>query len=203
MSRIFQNLRRLYLKKKLKDKDWEWLYEPYNGDEIVSFDCETTGLNPKKDEILTIGAVIIKNNSILTSQKFEIKLKPNIDLCENSVKVHHLRHRDLECGCSQEDGVRHFLEFAGNRTLLGYYAEFDVALVNRVFRKICGSFLPNRIIEISSIYHDTKQKIIPDANIDLSYGAILKELKIPSIARHSAIGDAITSALIWLALKKL
>ena len=40
----------------------------------VVFDTETTGLNPKKDEILSIGAVLIKGNKILMRKTFNIFL---------------------------------------------------------------------------------------------------------------------------------
>ena len=62
-------------KNKLKDEKFLFLFEEAPLDEVIVFDTETTGLNPKKDEILSIGAVKIKGNKILTSEKFEIFLK--------------------------------------------------------------------------------------------------------------------------------
>lgn len=45
---MFETLKRKYLKSKLKDERFEFLFEPPLFDEYVAFDCETTGLNPKK-----------------------------------------------------------------------------------------------------------------------------------------------------------
>ena len=64
----------------LLDAEYEWLFDPYDGDEVVVFDTETTGLNTKKDAILSIGAVKIKGDKILTSQSFEIFLKPSKEI---------------------------------------------------------------------------------------------------------------------------
>ena len=62
------------------DAEYEWLFDPYDGDEVVAFDTETTGLNTKKDAVLSIGAVKIKGDRILTSQSFEVFLKPSKEI---------------------------------------------------------------------------------------------------------------------------
>ena len=56
--------------KNLKDERYRFLFEEAPLDEVVVFDTETTGLNPKKDEILSIGAVKLKGNKILMSETF-------------------------------------------------------------------------------------------------------------------------------------
>ena len=67
----FRRLKRERAMAKLKDKAFAFLFEDIE-DEYVVFDTETTGLNTKSDEILSIGAVKIKGNKILTSQTFEM-----------------------------------------------------------------------------------------------------------------------------------
>ena len=55
----------------LKDSRYSYLFDSTKSDELVSLDLETTGLNPKKDEILSIGAVKIKSDKILINDSFE------------------------------------------------------------------------------------------------------------------------------------
>jgi DNA polymerase-3 subunit epsilon len=52
---------------------------------MVVIDTERTGLNPKEDEILSIGAVKIKDNKILTSQTFEVFIKNTKEINSKSI----------------------------------------------------------------------------------------------------------------------
>jgi DNA polymerase III subunit epsilon len=74
MFGFFSSLKRKRNRAKLSDENFAFLFDEIE-DEYVVFDTETTGLNPKVDEILSIGAVKIKGNKILTSQTFEIYIK--------------------------------------------------------------------------------------------------------------------------------
>ena len=93
---MISSLARFWNKRGLKDDAYASLFEPYEGDELVVFDTETTGLNPKSDEILSIGAVKIGGGKIRTSQSFEIFLKPSGAISAESIKIHHIRPCDLE-----------------------------------------------------------------------------------------------------------
>ena len=99
--------------RKLKDEQYRFLFEEAPKDEVVVFDTETTGLNPKKDEILSIGAVKLKGNKILMSQKFELFVKPTREVGEQSIKIHQIRNIDLENGCEPREAIEQFLHFIG------------------------------------------------------------------------------------------
>ena len=134
-KRFFQHLNR----KKLKDESYAFLFDETCEDEVVVFDTETTGLNPKKDEILSIGAVIVKGNKILTSQKFELFVKPTKVINEESIKIHQIRNIDLQNGTEAKEAIEQFLHFIGSRPLVGYYIEFDVKMVNKYVKSFLGA----------------------------------------------------------------
>ncbi len=79
----------------LKDPSFSFLFEEDKSGEYVVFDTETTGLDTKNDEILSIGAVKIKDNKILTSQTFEIYLKNSKNIDSKSILIHGIRECDL------------------------------------------------------------------------------------------------------------
>ena len=153
---MFKRFLKQLNRKKLKDEAFAFLFETPPSDEVVVFDTETTGLNPKKDEILSIGAVIVKENKILTSQKFELFVKPTRDINEESIKIHQIRNIDLQNGLESKEAILQFLQFIGSRPLVGYYIEFDTKMVNKYVKALLGISLPNEQIEVSGIYHDKK-----------------------------------------------
>ena len=177
------------------------MLEKYDGDEFVCFDCETTGLNPKVDDIISIGAIKIKGSEILLSQKFEVLIKAKNNLDQESIKIHQIRVCDLEYGKDIDEAIDKFLEFIGNRTLVGYNIEFDVAMVNKYIKPKIGINLPNKKIEVSRIYYDKKNGSMPYGALDISFNAIMKNLDLPMMGKHDAINDAIMTAMIFLKLR--
>jgi DNA polymerase-3 subunit epsilon len=200
---MFEKLFKKFNRKKLKDEKYSFLFDEPPLDEVVVYDTETTGLNPKKDEILSIGAVKIKGNKILTSQKFEIFVKPSKEISEESIKIHQIRNIDLQNGFSPNEAIDKFLHFIGSRPLIGYYLEFDVKMINKYLKPYLGITLPNEQIEVSGIYHDKKIKLIPDGIIDLRFDSIMNDLGLPIFGKHDAINDAIMTAMIYVKLKNI
>ncbi len=186
--------------KKLKDKNFDFLFQEDTSKEFVVIDTETTGLNPKKDEILSIGAVKIKDNKILTSQTFEVFLKNSKEISSNSIKIHGIRPFDLKDAKTTKEGIVEFLNFVGSRPLIGYYLEFDVSMINKYTKEMLGITLPNRMIEVSEIYFDKSISLIPQGNIDLRFDTILQNCGIPNMGVHNAVNDAIMTAMIYLKL---
>ncbi|MDX9796444.1 MAG: 3'-5' exonuclease [Sulfurimonadaceae bacterium] len=198
---MFKRIKNHFNKKKLKDDNYLFLFDKPNKEEFVCFDCETTGLNVLKDDIISIGAVIIKDNTIVASKKFVKYVKPKTKLQIDAIKVHHIRECDLLDAEEIQDVLKEFLEFIGNRILVGYYLEFDIAMVNKYLVNMLGITLPNRAIEVSALYHDWKIEFIPQGHIDLRFNTILKDLNLPHLSKHDAYNDAIMSAMMFLKLK--
>lgn len=142
--------------KNLNDERFRFLFEEAPDDEVVVFDTETTGLNPKKDEILSIGAVKVRGNKILMSEKFELFVKPRFEVNETSIKIHQIRNIDVQNALSPREAIEQFLHFIGARPLVGYYLEFDVAMINKYLKAWLNIYLPNPQIELSGLYHDKK-----------------------------------------------
>lgn len=189
-------------KKNLKDQKYIYLFDKNTDDEFVCFDCETTGLDPKIDDIISIGAVRIKGNTIDLKNKFERFVKPkNGKMEEEAIKVHHIRSIDLQDAGDIDQVIEEFLEFIGNRKLVGYFLEFDAAMINKYTKPKLGIKLPNKRYEVSAIYHDWKIEKIPQSNIDLRFDSIMKDLSIPIMGKHDAINDAIMTSMIFLKLK--
>ena len=197
-------------KRRLKDERYSFLFEKDESDEIVAFDTETTGLNPKTDELLSIGAVKIRGNKILTSERLELVIKTESKISPESIKVHQLRHIDVAKGIELQEALEQFLDFIGSRPLVNYFIEFDAAMINKYLKPWLGITLPNKQIEVSAMYYDYKAKQIRsqmffdgDFDINLSFSSIRKNLELPERELHNPFYDALTAALAYVKLKQL
>jgi len=201
---MFKQWRLSRQKKRLKDPAFQFLFETPLDEDLVCFDCETTGLNPKKDRLVSLSAVKIRGQCILTSQALNLTFAQDQAIPEGSIKVHMIRNLDTQMGLSPQEAISQFLQFIGGRPLVGYYLEFDIAMVNRIIQPWLGIQLPNPTIEISERYYDQKwaqqSKTMMHPSIDLSFQAILEDLAIPNFGQHDAFNDALMTALIYLKL---
>jgi DNA polymerase-3 subunit epsilon len=197
-------LKRSWHLRRLKDPAYGFLFEPPPPDESVSFDCETTGLDRSRDDIVSIAAVRIKGSRILTSQRFEAVVRPTARMNPEAIKVHRLRERDVAMGRALAEVLPQFLRFIGSRPLVGYYLEFDCAMVDRYLRRWLGIELPNPRIEISGLYYDRKYgDAPPGSHVDLTFASILTDLDLPRLDQHDAYADALMTAMIYLRLRDL
>ena len=197
---MFDSFFKNWNRKKLRDIRFDFLFDEPLPNEYVCLDCETSGLNPQKDEILSIGAVHIKDNKILMRKTFNIFLKPSKNINVESIKIHHIRPVDLENGIDAQEAIYQLLDFIGSRPIVGYYIKFDVAIISRYTKEFIGIKLPNKTIEVSSMYYKTIRKRSDYQFVDLRFDTILKKLDIPILGKHDALNDALMTAMIFLKL---
>ncbi len=201
---MFENFKRNRKLSKLMDKRFEFIFDQtVNQNEYIVLDTETTGLNPNKDEILSIGAVRIKDNKIITSQSFEIFIKPLQEISYESIKIHHITPADLENGITINEALEKLLFFIGNLPIVGYYISFDINILNTYLKNFIGITLSNESIELSSMYYKRYKKHSAHEFIDLKFDTIMDKLDLPRLGQHDALNDAIMSAMIFLKLQKM
>ncbi len=197
-------LKRLFHQISIGDQSYRFMFRPGPPDEAVAFDCETTGLDPRHDDIITIAAVRIRGNRILTSERFEAVVRPDARMNPDAIKVHRLREADIEAGRRIEKIMPQFLHFIGGRPLVGYYVEFDVRMVDKYLLGLIGIELPNPLIEVSKLYYERKYgDAPPGVSIDLSFASILADLDLPVLDQHDAFNDALMTAMMYVRLRDM
>jgi DNA polymerase-3 subunit epsilon len=196
---------------RLKDSDYEFIFDDIEEDVYVCFDCETTGLDRKNDRIITLSAIKIQNNELQTSTSLNLVVKQPEDISEESILVHQIRNVDVVNSdfvySNEQEAIADFLQFIRGTTLVGYFLEFDVAMVERVLKPWLGVGLPNPQIDVGDLYYDyARSQIVRsciEPNIDLSFDHILQQLGLPNLGQHDAYNDALMTALIFLKMKQI
>lgn len=197
---MLAQLRRRWWRRRLKDPAYAFLAEPDAGGELVSLDCETTSLKPAAAELLSVAAIRIRGDRILTSERLDLVVRPEAGPGPAGVLIHQLRPVDVARGLPPDQALDQLLRFIGGRTLVGYYLEFDLAVLDRYVRRRLGVPLPNPRLEVSALYYDRKTKHTPGVHLDLSFQAIRADLDLPDLPAHDAFNDALLAAMMYLRL---
>jgi DNA polymerase-3 subunit epsilon len=198
------SLRRRVDQWRLRDPEFRFLFDEPPHREAVAIDCETTGLDTRRDDIVSVAAVPIHGQRILMSRRFKATVRPGARMKAEAIKVHRLREGDVAGGRAIEDVLPELLRFIGSRPLVGYYLEFDVAMINRTMRRLLGIELPNARIEVSGLYYERKYgDAPPGTEVDLRFAAMAADLNLPPLDQHDASSDALMAAMVYICLSDL
>jgi DNA polymerase III subunit epsilon len=163
---------------------------------FVVFSAETTGLNPEKDVILSIGSFAIVNNSIAIGDNFEAILLQYKYLHDNKLSNEFIVESKLK-KMGEPDAIKELIDYIGNSVLVGHRISFDVEMLNIALEKLeCGR-LKNEALDIEVMY-----KKLQDINdTQFSLDELCKIYKIPVSDRNSASESAYKIGLLFLKLK--
>jgi len=159
------------------------------------FDTETTGLNPDGgDEIIAIAAVRIVNNRIVYQDIFEELVDPKRDIPIESYKIHGINYEMLVGKKDINTILPVFKKFTSDTVLVGHNIAFDMKML-KIKEKTTHIKFPNPVLDtllLSAILHPLHKQH------DLEN--IATRLGVNIIGRHTALGDTIATAEIFLKL---
>ncbi len=166
--------------------------------DYVVFDCETTGLAPSQgDEIVSIGAVRIHRGQVMHGETFELLANPGRPIPELATSIHGITDEDVADAPPVEEVVRRFHAFAGDAVLVGFNIAFDMRFL-KLKQRLCGVRFTQPVLDalLLSIH-------LHDHTGEHTMEGIAKRLGVGVGGRHTAIGDALTTAEIFMRLTDL
>lgn len=207
-ARLAGAIRREWRLRQLSDARYGFLFDPAPENEWVSLACATTGYDQEQDQILSLCAVRVCGQRVLSSERLELLLRPDGPVAAESLRRHRLREQDLAHGLPAAQAARELLHFIGNRPLLGYYLEFDIALLDQIVKPLIGIGLPQEPIEVSALYYDWRLRQLPPyqqegVTIDLRYASLLQALGLPERESPDPVDRAVLTALAFIKLREL
>ncbi len=149
---------------------------------IVCFDLETTGLSRQEDRITEIGAAVWEKGEI--TERFQTFVDPQRPLPPNIVQLTGITEDMLIGAPSQEEAIRAFLDFVGDRPLAAHNAEFDIGFIREGCQRYGIPFEPT--------YLDTlplAQNLLPELG-KYKLDIISRHLNLPDFNHHRASDDA-------------
>ena len=98
-------------------------------DEFISFDLETTGLNPDKDKITEIAACRFINGEF--TEEYTTLINPGIPIPKNITALTGITNKMVEDAPSINDALPDFMKFIGSTPLVAQNINFDYNFINK------------------------------------------------------------------------
>lgn len=163
---------------------------------FIVLSTETSGLNPLKDVILSIGSFSVIDNSIVIGDSFEAVLLQYKFLHDNGLSNEFLVESKMK-KLGESEAIKLLIEFIGNSVLVGHHIDFDVEMINAALERLDCGRLKNEALDVDIMHR--KLNDINDKQFSLD--ELCKVYNIPESDRNSSAEDAYKTALLFLKLK--
>ena len=159
------------------------------------FDTETTGLDPTGgDRVISVGAVRVVNGRVLRQETFERLVQPQRTVPAASTAIHGITAEMLEGQPPMTEVLPTFVRFAEDTVLVGHNVSFDLQFL-KLSEAAAGVDLDRPALDTLLLH----AALHPDTG-DHSLDAIADRLGISVVGRHTALGDALVTAEVFVAL---
>ena len=175
---------------------------------FVVCDTELTGLNKKRDEIISIGAVKIINLRLELSETFHQYIRPSNPSSLNSILVHRITPEQLQQMPPIDDVLPEFIQYCGDGLLVGHYINLDMTFLNKAARETLGGTFSNPSVDTMRLAMGYKKAMFMEShghiNLSTSYRLpdLTAEFNLPQFKPHDALDDALQTAYLFLFLVK-
>jgi DNA polymerase-3 subunit epsilon len=162
------------------------------------FDTETTGLNPSQgDEIIQVGAVRIVNNKLLRTESFEQLVDPKRSIPAATIPIHGIQPEMVRGQPTIDQVLPAFHAFAQDTVLVAHNAAFDMRFLQLKQEKT-GVVFDHPVLDtllLSALVHPNQDSHRLEA--------LAERFNVTIVGRHTALGDAMVTAEVFLKLVPL
>ncbi|MCB2018891.1 MAG: DNA polymerase III subunit epsilon [Hydrogenophaga sp.] len=159
------------------------------------FDTETTGLNPSQgDEIIQIGAARVVNNKLLRQECFEQLVDPGRPIPPATIPIHGIQPEMVKGQPKINEVLPAFHAFAQDTVLVAHNAAFDMRFL-QLKEASAGVVFDQPVLDtllLSAVVHPNQDSHRLEA--------IAERFNVTVIGRHTAMGDAMVTAEVFVRL---
>jgi DNA polymerase III subunit epsilon len=158
---------------------------------LIVLDVETSGLSPRTDQLIAIGAVGVHGGLVRFDDSFYAVLRQDKPSTTANILVHGIDGTTQTSAPDPAHALIGFLSYAGKAPLVAFHAEFDRVFIARSMREILGIATANVWIDLADLApalhpeHAARAHALDDWT---------RLFGIENHARHDALADALATA---------
>jgi DNA polymerase-3 subunit epsilon len=173
---------------------------------IVCIDLETTGLDLRRDHVISIGGIAVRNMALDLKDSIFLLVKYEGEMREENVLIHRITPDLLTEALDLEDALKKFVRFVKNDVVCTF-SPIDHLFLDRDLKRVFNVPLLNPVVDVQKVGSRLLLLIHPYYHQVMDVGMLgLEELArrmdIPVVKRHTSLGDAYTTALILISMIK-
>jgi len=157
----------------------------------VVVDVETSGLDMKKDRLISIGAVALTDGKMDFSDAFQVVVRQDRISTHENILIHGIGGSAQSEGVDPAEALLLFLQYIGKAPLVAYHAFFDQSMIDKALVEYLGIKLEQSWIDLAWVLPDFFQ-FRADGRVPLDDW--LQLFEIENILRHNAVSDAYATA---------
>jgi len=168
----------------------------------VVIDTELTGLDERKDSIVSIAGVKMAGGRIDLENTFYRLVNPETELTAESVIIHEITPSEVVRKPAIREILSEFTRFCGQDIVVGHCVSLDLAFINREMKRIFGSSMKNQALDTSVMYEWIRKRVPSRKDFPFSFSDsglydIAKYFGIPVNGAHNAVMDAFITAQVF------
>lgn len=171
---------------------------------FVVFDTETTSLDIKEARLLSISAVSCNYNKIEVTSALDCYVAWGDEVRPENIAIHGITKRQSNTGLQPEEVIEVFLDYIKDAVLVAHHIDFDISMVNNVLHKYYpGLKIKNLLLDTAQLAIRLEQPRMSSTATnpkDYTLDALMGRYNIEPLERHTALGDAYSTAELLIRL---
>lgn len=216
MSNILSAYRKRMLQKILRNRDLQPsvlkhlsvperlnLDTPLSEAVYIVFDTELTGLNLKKDSLVSIGALKMFGKRIEIGSTYYRVIAPETELTGKSVIIHGITPSEASVCPTIGKLLPEFLDFCADGVLVGHFVAIDLAFINKEMERLFGFPIQSPSLDTQMLYSWIRRR---EEQTCAFHAGIQEKVDLFTLAQkysiqvsdaHNALNDAFVTAQLF------
>jgi DNA polymerase III subunit epsilon len=164
-----------------------------------AIDVETTGLDLRRDSVVSIGCAAISDGRIIVRDSYYSLIRPACPVSVASMRIHYLRPADLQDAPAARDAGQEIARRIAGRIVVAHAAWIERAFLGRLLRQ-AGARFTAPVIDTAALARALGYTPASPEGPEPALEYLARRLSLPVYQPHHALGDALTTAVAFLAM---